>query len=301
MEKDFMLILDVSHCNLKCLMCPRGGISGLENSAKGLMDFKLFKRIVNKFVEENIKINFLEFGNWGEPLLNPDLPKMINYARSKPRFMRQGAILNVNTNLTSLPDATVFLKCGVNLVQISISGMTQEIYSRNHKGGNVELVLNNIKKLINVKNNEKLKNVVLKLTFHNYIYNKKEAELAKKFCDKHGLTFIYRRMYVPSVEDNIKFQEEKRKLSKFYSRFIDVEKEMNSMKTMDLKDIKNCRLSKNRVTVNFDGQLYRCCGVFEKINFMGSIFEFKIKDIPNIKSEICVKCAKTPISFRFAV
>ena len=70
------------------------------------------------------------------------------------------------------------------------------------------------------------------------------------------------------------------------------------MKTIDKSDIIKCRLRKDRITVNFDGQLYRCCEVYESKYFMGSIFDFKIRDTPKIKSEICEVCAKTPISWR---
>lgn len=298
-NRAFCLYMDVSNCNLRCATCPRGGVAGLKNEGRGLMDFELFKQIVNKFVNENVKIEYIEFGVWGEPLLNPDISKMISYAKSKPGFMTRKAQITIATNLTHLPNPAELLESGVDRFRISISGMTQEVYSKDHRGGNIKSVLNNILKLVDIRHRKKkVKKPELYLVFQELIYNKKEAELAKKFCDDHGLIFINRAMRITSVDENIRFQEEKERLTKFYSEFIDLKKEMSKMRTMDPKDIKNCGLLKDRVTINFDGQLYRCCCVFEGKHFMGSFFDFKVRDIPNIKSEICEKCAKTPISWR---
>jgi len=298
-EKErFRLYIDISHCNLRCVMCPRGGINGLRNEGKGLMDFDLFKEIVDKFVKEKVKINDFEIGNWGEPLLNPALPKMIKYAVDKlrPTFIDPKGKIKINTNLNYLINPIELLESGVTNIAVSTSGMTQEVYSRNHKGGKVELVLNNIMELVDIKNKRNIKGVSLEMVFHDFIYNKEDAEKARKFCENNGLKFTHQRMYLSSVEDNIKFQEEKERLTKFYEEFIDLVKEEKLLKT--IKNVKKCHLRRRVITINYDGQLYRCCGVFEQKYFMGPFFDYKIKNIWKIKSAICDKCAKTPISFR---
>lgn len=296
--KIFCLFIDISSCNLRCATCPRGGVGGLKNDVKGLMDFELFRRIVNKFVDENIKVEYMDFGIWGEPLLNPHISKIISYAKTKPGFLTRDAKIVINTNLTCLPNPTEILDSGIDCFRISISGMTQEVYSKDHRGGNIESVVNNILKLVDIKQRKRSQRPELHLIFQELNYNEKDKELAKKFCDDHGLIFVNRRMRITSVDENIRFHQEKERLTNYYSKYIDLKKEMSKMKTMDLNKIKNCALRKDRVTINLDGQLYRCCCVFDQKHFMGSIFDFKIKDIPNIKSEICEECAKTPISWR---
>jgi MoaA/NifB/PqqE/SkfB family radical SAM enzyme len=279
-------------------MCPRGGVNGLQNPDKGLMNFDLFKRIVDKFATERVWIDGIAIGNWGEPLLNPDLPRMIHYAKSHPTAMKPKTAVSVNTTLNHSPSPLELLKSGINSIIISISGMTQKVYSINHKGGNIEIVLKNIMELVKIRKREKLEKVKLRIVFHDYIYNSEDAELAKDFCVKHGLRFTLSHPSIISVEDAINFSRDKERLGNFYRKFIDLDKEIALMKTMDYDSIKNCHLRKKRVTVNFDGQLYRCCEVFEKKHFMGSIFDFNIKDIPNIDSDICRRCAETPISWR---
>ncbi len=285
------LTVDISHCNLKCAMCPRGGVSELKNERKGLMDFEFFKRIIDKFIEEEIKIINLEFGSWGEPLLNSSLPQMVNYAKIKLNPNH----IPVNTNLNYLKNPVDLLNSGLSLFRVSTSGMTQEIYSKNHIGGDVKLLINNLKTLIKNKN-QLNNNTRIQLIFHNYIYNKKDAELAREFCKENNIGFVLTRTYIHSVEDCIKFHQEKQRLSKFYENFIDLQNEISLMKTLD--NPKNCHLLNNQVVINFDGQLYRCCGVFEEKHFIGNLFDFNIKDIQNIKVEVCELCVKTPMSWR---
>ena len=297
-SRPFKLTIDVSNCNLRCAMCPRGGVSGLKNEARELMDLEFFKRIIDKFIDEKVKVSTLEFGNWGEPLLNHDINKMITYARSKHGFLSRDGCVTISTNLTHLPDPAGLLESKVNVFRIAVSGMTREIYSKNHIGGNIEVVLKNILRLVDIRNKKKIKDLTLVLIYQDFVYNKREAELAKKFCEDHGLIFRNRRMYVCSVGENIKFHREKERSIEFYGQFIDTGKEMALMKTIDPKRVKDCHLRKNFVVINFDGRLYRCCGLFEEKHLLGPFFGFKIRDIPNIDSEICKECAKTPISWR---
>jgi len=161
-----VLYVDVSHCNLRCAMCPRGGLSGLRNTGRGLMSFELFQRIIDKSIEEKAKIVGLIVGNWGEPLLNVDLPKMIGYFKSKYPQSR----VMVTSNLNHLENPEELLESGLNTFRISISGMTQNIYSRNHRGGNIERVLANLLTLVEIRNRKNLKVIRFDLHFLEYLY-----------------------------------------------------------------------------------------------------------------------------------
>lgn len=297
-KEEFKLVIDVSICNLRCAMCPRGGINGLKNEARGLMSFELFKRIINKFISEKVKISELEIGTWGEPLLNPELPEMIRYTKEnwEPGFMNQKGIIKISTNLNYLKNPEGLLESGVDRIRVSISGMTQEVYARNHRGGNIGQVLNNVLRLAEIKNRKKISSASLEIAFQDLVYNKKDVEMAQKFCEDNGLEFTHLRMYIPCVEDNMRFNRDRERLTKFYSEFIDLDKESSLMKTAD--KIEKCQFRRSVAVINFDGRLYRCCGVFEQKYFMGSFFDYKIREIPHIKSAICGVCAATPISWR---
>lgn len=297
-KEEFRVLMDVAHCNLKCAMCPRGGVLGLKNEIRGLMSFKLFKDIIDKFVREKVKIRQLDIGNWGEPLLNPELPKMIEYVKDNwaPVFIGKKGSIKLSTNLNYLKDPDELLESGVDLIRVSVSGMSQKIYSKNHVGGDIGVVLRNISRLVDAKRKRNADSCIIEMAYHDLVYNKDDAETARKFCDSHGINFIHLDMFISCVEENVVFHRDKERFSGFYREFIDLDREIGRMKTV--KDIKKCQVRRGIVTIFFTGQLCRCCGVFEEKNLMRPIFDYKIREIPNIPSGICDICAKTPMSWR---
>lgn len=297
-KEELKVLMDVSHCNLRCSMCPRGGVSGLKNDAKGFMSLEFFKKIVDKFRNENVTIREIQMGNWGEPLLNNELPKMIRYLKAvwPPSFMGKPGSIGISTNLNYLKDAEELLDSGVDWIRVSVSGMTQDVYAKNHVGGDVEKVLQNILRLAEARDKKGL-GVRLGIGFHDLVYNKKDAETAKKFCELHRLSFTLLDMYVPSVEDNVRFHEDKEKFSNIYRNFIDLDKELAAMKLVE-KDVEKCQFRRSIIAINFDGRLYRCCAAYEEKHLIGYLFDKKIRDIPRIKSPVCAICARTPMSWR---
>ena len=72
----YKLIVDPTNaCNLGCPLCPTG--LGASERKKGILKFGDFKRIVDESKDYCIELHLY---NWGEPTLNKDLIKMINYA-----------------------------------------------------------------------------------------------------------------------------------------------------------------------------------------------------------------------------
>jgi MoaA/NifB/PqqE/SkfB family radical SAM enzyme len=71
----FVQIETTNHCNLKCPICPAGGL-GFKRSKKH-MSLEGFKSIIDDMRDYLL---FIVLWDWGEPLLNPDLPDMTRYA-----------------------------------------------------------------------------------------------------------------------------------------------------------------------------------------------------------------------------
>ena len=65
-------------CQLKCPLCPTG--QRLPSRQKGMMKFEDFKRIIDQLGDYIMSLSLF---SWGEPLLDKDVFKMIEYAKSR--------------------------------------------------------------------------------------------------------------------------------------------------------------------------------------------------------------------------
>ncbi|NMC61813.1 MAG: hypothetical protein GYA55_01455 [SAR324 cluster bacterium] len=84
LETPFSVEIDIcSACNLRCNFCFHGDADEIKKSRVqfGLMNMGLFTKVIDdlkKFPSLVKKVKLFEFG---EPLLNPHLPEMINYVK----------------------------------------------------------------------------------------------------------------------------------------------------------------------------------------------------------------------------
>lgn len=134
-----------NNCNLKCKMCPVN--NGMKRQ-KGFMDFNLFKKIVN----ENPKLEFGLFFNWGEPLLHPQIHDILGYAKNR------GIKTFITTNITLLNSEekmTKFLECNLERITISLDGF-EDSYTKIRKY-DYKIIEKRLKQLIKLRNKLELK------------------------------------------------------------------------------------------------------------------------------------------------
>ena len=107
-------------CDLKCPECALGG--GYIDRKKGLMNFEQFKIVADK-ISSFCKLLFLHL--WGEPMLNKDIFKMIEYASAFART-------NISTNgqAMTVEKAEQLILSSVTDVIFSIDGVSQEVYEK---------------------------------------------------------------------------------------------------------------------------------------------------------------------------
>ncbi len=127
-------------CNLRCIMCPLS--KGLKRK-QGVLKFHDFKKIYDEITPSYVNLTGI-----GEPLLNPDIFKIIRYAA------KRGSILKLDTNATLLDDknADNLLSSRPSIVSVSIDGINKESFEKIRKGGKFETVIENLKRLIQKRN-----------------------------------------------------------------------------------------------------------------------------------------------------
>lgn len=148
-----LVIESTSRCNLKCAMCPR---NSYEHDI-GDIDIELFKKI-SKYFNRGIDVNL---AGWGEPLLHPELDELINIAK------RKGASVSFTTNATLLDIETSkkLIKNGLDFIDFSLDGATQETYENIRHGAKFENVISNIRNFIKIKDSLSSKTPRTSITF----------------------------------------------------------------------------------------------------------------------------------------
>jgi hypothetical protein len=263
-------------------MCP-----SRKRKSVGIMNFDLFLRIINKISADGIIPDSIIVGNLGEPTVNKELSIILTHIWEKWHPNEFG----LNTNLTNkIPHINLLLSM-IKGINGSISGISQDIYSRNHKGGKVQNVLDNFIALTETK--AKLRSqCIIQMIWHCYKYNTHEYKLAEKFCFDNGITFTPIQPRITDIEDAQKFYADQ-KVQDLFSEYIDIDEEKRCARTM--KPNEPCILSHD-IVIDFGGKVYKCCG--DKTNCLGDIFEWNINELIKSNPPICDTCRKTPLAWR---
>jgi MoaA/NifB/PqqE/SkfB family radical SAM enzyme len=126
----FIINVDPSDvCNFQCRFCPTGDRALMKKTSgrnHGVMDFGLYKKIIDDICTFEKPIKVLRLYKDGEPLLNPRMAEMIGYARRKKCCERidtttNAALLNPRKNIE-------IIDAGLDRINISIEGVNAAQY-----------------------------------------------------------------------------------------------------------------------------------------------------------------------------
>lgn len=128
-ETPFLVFIDPSNiCNFQCKFCPTGNKSLIKkvNRNPRLMNFDLYKKIIDDLCEFEKPIKVLRLYKDGEPFLNSRFPDMVKYAKDHKCALQvdtttNGSLLNPKKNL-ELIDA------GLDKIFISVVGLSEKTY-----------------------------------------------------------------------------------------------------------------------------------------------------------------------------
>jgi radical SAM protein with 4Fe4S-binding SPASM domain len=119
-------------CNLRCPECP----SGLRSFSRptGMLQKDFFSETIDQLAKE---LTYLVFYFQGEPYLNPDFLRMVQYAASKKIY----TATSTNAHYLTDTNAKKTVESGLDRLIISIDGTTQEVYQQYRVGGKLNKVL----------------------------------------------------------------------------------------------------------------------------------------------------------------
>ena len=200
----YYLTLEPSdNCQLRCPTC----VTGIENETKRqkMADGPVFRsgrtmlslEMFDALLEEMGDYLFLiVFYNFGEPLLNRNLPALIRRAKA------YGIETDINTNLSLvLSDAQIedVLSAGLDYLHASIDGFSQKTYEIHRVGGNFELVKKNLERFVAVRERLGAKTAIT-YNFLVFSFNEHEVSDAASFCARLGINFNTREAFIHKPE-----------------------------------------------------------------------------------------------------
>lgn len=266
------LIDIVGTCNLRCPSCPVGNMKGSfigETRKKGFMPFELFQRVVEKASRESAEsgqpLNIALY-NWGEALMHPEINRFVTYLHE------QNITFNISTNLNNEIDYTEIIKSEPELFRVSLSGGLNETYQKNHKGGDINLVISNLYKLRHqIDKSKKLhgtKELPVQVYYHLYKDNcDDDIAIIYDICINLGFYFMPGIAQLMPLEKLIyaagkmdKFTEQDQQV--IDRLFFTVEE---SSQIAAMNPMRQCVLLENQVVINFDGSVPVCCAVYDPI------------------------------------
>jgi len=183
-----------SLCSLHCPTCTKGVPSGYDHKT-GIMDPDLMEKILDKIQSENPKAICFLYGN-SEPFLHPKLPECVASVK------RRGLNAQLSTNLNSIRRVDELLAARPDMIIISLSGFTQEIYERGHAGGKIDKVKANMKVLGTFNQFHK---VDIQVNYHIYNDNQHEIGLMRVFAEECGFGFFTSYARAISMENAIQY------------------------------------------------------------------------------------------------
>jgi radical SAM protein with 4Fe4S-binding SPASM domain len=137
-----------NYCNLKCKYCFRTK----SNIKLKHMSFDNFKQIL-ELLPHSYRINLVGLG---EPLLHPEIIKIIEYAKK----IKRRVSLVTNASLLSKKMTEQLISTGLNSIAFSIDFFDQESADKFRKGTTFNLVIENIKAFMRLNKNNKISTAV---------------------------------------------------------------------------------------------------------------------------------------------
>jgi hypothetical protein len=172
-------------CNISCdqaCCAPETGITRTRQA--GMLDFDLFRRVVDEAAPSLVRIDFF---NYGETFLHKRALDMCEYI--KTRFPH--VYLYTSTNGLAFTDeqARRLARSGIDEVTFSIDGATQESYARYRKRGVLEKAVLNLSALVDEKHvtGRDVPFVNWRYILFNHNDSDEEMELARRMAAQLGV------------------------------------------------------------------------------------------------------------------
>jgi len=260
-------------CNLQCPLCPTG--RGDMRVKRGFMDFGLFKLIFDQLKDSLSVINLY---NWGEPLLNRDLIKIIRYIKDANKSIQ--VITSTNLNIKNEGFLGDLVNSGIDKIIVSCDGASKETYEKYRIGGDFNLVMENLRFLIK-KNKEAGSSALITWNFLVFKHNEHEIESAKKLAGELGVKLDIGLMRTSLKDEILKPHKEAIEQDREWIPDNPEYSAYDKVSCVTKKIMNTCKKPWQLISINWNGLVVPCCAVYEEKYSFGDAKKDSIKSIWN--------------------
>jgi len=283
-----MKIESTNICNTKCQLCPTG--IGLQGRPKGKMDTEKYYGLIKKL---RWHLFGLDLSMWGDPLIVPDIYKMIRYAHD------QGIWTYISSNLHAYKpgkgQAEQLVNSGLDMLTCSLHGATQETFQIYQPGKSFGDTVAKVREIVETRDRLGSSTPVIQLNYVVTKHNEHEREQFKQLAEELGCRAVFSTasMNVRFLGQDKKLQSlglaedvMKNKVKDHLERWLPEDKEFvlkpyeqmkrdgeDGQSDYNGKKLFDCSWPWRMAVVNYDGEVSTCCGSFDSTEDMGNVFE----------------------------
>jgi len=216
----------------------------MANSPKS-MSLNLFRAIVEKAKSEGYDL--IGLYNWTEPFLSKKLPEFISIVKELGLTCHVSSNLSLKGRFDTIERS---LAAGLDYLVVSVSGLNQEVYEINHRGGKISYVRENLEYISKLlQNNSDIKTKVY-IKFIKFDYNMREELLLKEYANSLSIGFeMIDGVGHPNKPVNLICSEES-----FLGRIKNIIPSSIYEKGGEI-----CSLILDTISIDCDGNAFLCC------------------------------------------
>lgn len=275
------------YCNFKCNYCLHSLSQEKLNTMgfkKQFMSFDIFKKAVDDMKRFPQKLKALIFAGHGEPLMNKDIVKMVDYAKQQNIAERIEIVTNGSLLTPKLSDELI--SAGLDRLRISLQGVTGKKYKEvTEKDIDFEKFVENIAYFYKSKTACEVSIKIIDIALENGTEKEKFYDIFSKISDTLNLEFV-----IPFVNE---------------IDYSDFETDFSKCKMGNDGKSKICSMPFYMLALSPEGNLLPCCSTEVPI-VLGNVVENSILDVWNSsirnkflrlqldnlqKNEVCKNCS----------
>jgi MoaA/NifB/PqqE/SkfB family radical SAM enzyme len=321
--RSYPYIMSIDPCNICQLRCP-ACMTGMLNEVQKKKHIKnthrppsrLSKDVLESIYDECGDVLFYcYFYNWGEPLLNKNLPYYIRCARDRDIYTKFDSNLSVKCGDGMLEE---LLLAGLDEISASIDGFSQQTYEKYRVGGRLDVALRNLEKLVEIRDRLGCQT---KIRWKCLVYSFNEHELGDiaAFCQERNIDFVAAdAVILPTNPDWVPTYRREGKPNPYYRP--------NSRSNLPTPagqlpaypgrpEGRTCAWHYSYAVVHADGAVAPCCGPYSRKSDFGQVtaepgsfgkvwngknFEIVRRDFPQGKETVainptttCTRCTRS--------